>query len=123
MYTLDTNVIIYQLKGDPEAIPLLRNVLAADAPLYISAITETELFRFSRLDADEEERIEELLETVISVPIDSRLARIAGALGRDHGLKVADSAIAATALITGTTLVTRNVNDFKRIPHIRLFRI
>jgi predicted nucleic acid-binding protein len=123
VYTLDTNAIIYQLKEDPEAVPLLRDILATDGPFYISAITEIELFRFSRLDDDEKDRIEDLLDTVTSIPVDSRLARIAGMLGRDYGLKVADGAIAATALLTGTTLVTRNTNDFKRVTHLKLLRI
>ena len=45
-YTLDTNVIIYYLKDDAKAISLLREIIVHDAPIYISAITELELFAF-----------------------------------------------------------------------------
>lgn len=63
------------------------------------------------------------LETLISIPVDSRLARTAGMLRRLYALKTPDSAIAATALITGTALVTRNVSDFKKIPDLRVLRV
>jgi len=39
---------------------------------------------------------------------------------KNHGLKIADSAIAATALFTGSTLLTRNVKDFKRVPELKI---
>ncbi|MPZ78070.1 MAG: PIN domain-containing protein [Deltaproteobacteria bacterium] len=48
-YTLDTNAILYYLKDDSNAVSLLREIFAHDAPVYISAITELELFAFSNL--------------------------------------------------------------------------
>lgn len=69
------------------------------------------------------ERIEEILNSLAVIPIDSRIARIAGYLRQDYCLKVPDSAIAATALFTGTTLVTRNIQDFKKIPNLLLQKI
>jgi len=49
VYTLDTNAIIYYLKDDPEAVPALRKIFSEDTPLYISTITEPELFGFPAL--------------------------------------------------------------------------
>jgi len=85
MYTLDTNAIIYYLKSETAA-----------ASGDISAISQ-------------------LLTSVVIIPVDSRLARFAGYLRREYRLKTADSAIAGTALLTHTTLVTRNIEDFRRI--------
>ena len=40
-----------------------------------------------------------------------------------HRLKLADSAIAATALFTGTKLLTRNTRDFKNVFNLAVQRI
>ncbi len=123
MYTLDTNVIIYYLKDDAEAVRQLRDIFTHEAPLYVSAITEVELFGFPNLTTEEAERIEEILQTVAVLPVDSRMARIAGLLRRRHRLKISDSVIAATALFTGSTLLTRNIRDFRKVPGLTLRRV
>lgn len=120
MYTLDTNAIIYYLKGDVKAVDQFRDVLSRDVPLYISAITEIELFGFPDISREEILKIENILSTLAIIPVDSRIARIAGELRRIYRLKTPDSAVAATAMFTGSTLITRNVHDFKKIPHLSL---
>lgn len=120
MYTLDTNAIIYYLKGDEDSVRILNKIFSENLPLYVSALTETELFSFSYLTPRDVERIEGLIRTVAVIPVDSRIARIAGLLRRKYRLAIADSVIAATALFTGTTLLTRNIRDFKRIPNLLL---
>lgn len=123
MYTLDTNAIIYYLKDDPATVSSLRNIFAQNVPVYVSAITELELFAFSNLSAAEEKLIEELLTTVAVISLDSHIARLAAFIRRQYRLKVADSVIAATALFTGSTLLTRNTRDFRRIPNLSLLRV
>jgi predicted nucleic acid-binding protein len=58
-----------------------------------------------------------LLTTLTVIDVDSRIAQLSGQLRARYGIKALDSFIAATALMTGTTLVTRNVRDFHRVPH------
>lgn len=123
MHTLDTNAIIYYLKDDPAAVRLLSDIFNSITPLYVSTITEVELFSFSSLSEDESERIERILKTVAILPLDSRLARTAAELRRTYGLKIPDSIIAATALFTNSTLVTRNIRDFKKVPNLILVSI
>jgi predicted nucleic acid-binding protein len=123
VYTLDTNAIIYYLKDDAATVSSLRNIFAQNVPLYVSAMTELELFGFSNLSTAEEALIEELLATVAVISMDSRIARLAAFIRRQHRLKVPDSIIAATALFTGSTLVTRNTRDFQRIPNLSLLRV
>lgn len=120
MYTLDTNVIIYYLKNDAAAVLLLNSFFAKNTTLYTATITEVELFSFSALGSEEIEKIENILNTVVIIPLESRLARIAGLLRREYKLKTADSVIAATALMTNSILLTRNLRDFKKISHLRL---
>ena len=123
MYTLDTNAILYYLKDDPDTVSSLRNVFTKNVPLYVSAITELELFAFSNLRTAEEKLIEELLTTVAVISLDSHIARLAAFIRRQYRLKVADSVIAATAMFTGSTLLTRNTRDFRRIPNLSLLRV
>lgn len=120
MYTLDTNAIIYYIKDDSKAVAVLKDFFLQSVPIYVSAITEVELFSFSNLSRSELEQIEKILATVALIPLDSRLARIAGSLRSQYNLKIADGIIAATALFTGTTLVSRNIRDFRKISGISL---
>ena len=57
MYTLDTNAIIYYLKDDAEAVGKLHGIFVKGSTLYVSAITEVELFSFSDLGLQEIEKI------------------------------------------------------------------
>ena len=123
MYTLDTNAIIYYLKDDTDAVTILNDIFTQNTPLYISAITEIELFGFSKLSDHEVEQIEAILRTVAIIPVDSRIARTAGFIRRSYHINIADCTIAATALFTGTTLLTRNIRDFRKIPNLSVHRI
>ncbi len=123
MYTLDTNAIIYYVQGDTHALSVLEAIYADSVPVYISAITEAELFAFSHLSNREAEYIEQFLKTVSVISVDSQIARTAATVRRLYRLKMADSVVAATALFTGTQLVTRNTQDFKRIPQLLVKKI
>ena len=123
MYTLDTNAIIYYLKDDFRAVPILRDIFNQDISIYISTVTELELFSFSNLTQQEAEQINDILETLAIIPLDSRIARTAGLLRQFYGLKTADSAIAATALFTNSILLTRNVKDFQNVSNLEVKQI
>ena len=122
MHTLDTNAIIYYLKGD-EAAAALNALFAQPTTLYISAITEAELFSFSGLDDAEATAIEQALQLLSVIPVDSKIARMAAELRRGRRLPLADALIASTALFTGSTLVTRNVADFRGIENLAVMGI
>ena len=122
MYTLDTNAIIYYLGRDGHAVRLLDEIFDQRAPLYVSTITVVELF--SRpLSNPEKDGIEELLDSLFVIPVDMELALSAGEIRRQHRLKTPDSVIAATALHTHTTLVTRNIQDFQKVDALPLCKI
>jgi len=123
MYTLDTNAVIYHLHDEPSVSEFVESAIRAHAPLYLSSITITELLRFPALSPQEESAVLNFFSVCSVVPVDSSIARSAGMLGRIHNIKLADSIIAATALFTGSTLVMRNVRDFKNIPNLTLAKI
>ena len=57
------------------------------------------------------------------IPIDSKIARLAGFVRRNYRLEVPDSIIAATTLFTGSKLIIRNTKHFKKVPNIELVEI
>lgn len=111
------------MKEDKDAVAIIEDILAKNAPVYISSLTEAELFSFSNLENQEIEKIENILKTLAVIPVDSRIARIAGMIRSKYKTDLADSIIAATAMFTGTSLITRNIKDFKNIPNVYLSKI
>lgn len=123
MYTLDTNTIIYYLGNDLRVVPVLENIILKSQPIFISTISEVELFSFSRLTTEEADQIENMLETFSIISLDSQLARIAGFIRRKYKIKTPDSIVAATAMFTDSTLVTRNIKDFEKIGNLKVLEI
>lgn len=98
---------MYDLDRDPAVGALLDHLLEhVDTAFFVSTVTELELYSYPDLNDEEEAGIARLLSDMFVVPLDSRLARSAGSLRRVYRLKTPDSAIAATALLTKTTLLT-----------------
>ncbi len=98
MVTLDTNVIIYFLKGDQG----LRRIFTEEIrgrPVFVSTITESELFAYPYLSEEEERSIDSFLRYSVLVPVDSRVARMAAGFRRKKNIGLGDSLIAATAVI------------------------
>jgi len=123
VYTLDTNAIIYYLDEDPTVVPLLDPLLGQDIAIFVSVVTELELLSHPGLTEEDMAEMQQLLTSVVIFPLESRLAQLAAALRRQYHLKTPDSVVAATALLTHTTLVTRNIRDFQGIDGLSLLPI
>lgn len=115
MVTLDSNFIVYLLKKEASAEAAYGELLKQPQVIYVPTIVEHELFSLPSLSVQEALEIDSFLSTVIVIPLTSELARLSGELRGRFRLKTADSIIAATALFTHSTLVTRNTRDFKKI--------
>ena len=126
MFVLDTNVVselrkARHGKADPCVLDWADR---ADAPtLYISAITLLELemgvLQVERRDARQGAALRAWLEDQVLVEFEDRVLTIDTAVARRRaGLHVPDpraerdALIAATALVHGMTVVTRNTADF-----------
>jgi predicted nucleic acid-binding protein len=104
--------------GEALILAFLREQTEQGAPLFVSAVTEHELYSYPHLTSVEVAMIDALLTTLTVIDVDSRIAQLSGQLRATYGIKALDSFIAATALMTGTTLATRNGRDFRRIPNL-----
>ncbi|MPZ78071.1 MAG: PIN domain-containing protein [Deltaproteobacteria bacterium] len=67
--------------------------------------------------------MDKIVGTLSVIPIDSHIARLASFVRREYRLKVPDSLIAATAIFTGSALVTRNTQDFKKVTGLSLLKV
>ncbi len=124
VYALDTNAIIYYTDDEPAAVDMLEPLFSENNPIYISTLVELELFSQAAITEEEEAKLEVFPEAVQILPLTSRIARIAGDLRRLYSrLKTVDSGVAATALFTNSSLITRNRRDFERIDGLSLMAI
>lgn len=121
-FLVDTNVLSELTKRRPN--PGALAWLSAQRTLTVSAITIDELtFGVLRAPADQRERLRVWLDELIAarpsiLSIDQHVARLAGELraaaaGRGRPVTQPDMLLAATAILGGHTLATRNVGDFR----------
>jgi predicted nucleic acid-binding protein len=121
VYTLATHAIIYYLNRDAAVVVLLDHLFEnVDATFYVFTVTELDLYSYPDLNEEEEVGIKRLLTDIFVVPLDSRIAHYAGYLRCLYRLRTPDSASAATAVLTKTILLTRNVEDFRQIDTLKL---
>jgi predicted nucleic acid-binding protein len=76
VYTLDTNIIIYYFNGEAPILAFLREQTEQGAPLFVSAVTEHELYSYPHLTPMEVARIDALLTTLTVIDVDSRIAQL-----------------------------------------------
>jgi predicted nucleic acid-binding protein len=129
MYLLDTNVIselrkTRTAKGDRRVRAWSESM--ALAALFLSSITVLELERgtllMERRDAFQGAMLRSWLEDHVLpafggriLPVDTAVALRCAALHVPNPRSYRDSLIAATAMVHGMTVVTRNVSDFEPI--------
>jgi len=127
MYVLDTNVVselrkVRAGKADPNVAAWTESVDAAD--LFVSAITIMELelgvLLIERKDATWGAVLRAWLEQHVlpefsgrTLPVDTAVAQRCARLHVPDKRDERDALIAATALVHGMTLVTRNMADFQ----------
>jgi predicted nucleic acid-binding protein len=107
---LDSNIIIYLSKRE---VPL--SFLDQFNNHYISVITYMEVLGYQFPDPKEEEFIREMVEVFSVLFIDQKIADMAIEIRRKQRIKLPDAIIAATAKVLNLCLVTRNIDDFKKV--------
>ncbi|NJN20377.1 MAG: type II toxin-antitoxin system VapC family toxin [Leptolyngbya sp. RL_3_1] len=139
MYLLDTNVISElrkQGQANSGVQQFFQNAVEQNAHLYTSVITLGELRRGVELiryrgDQRQADLLETWLQTILDDYAESILdftateAQVWGRLRVPHPQNAIDKQLAATALVCGLTLATRNVSDFigTGVPLINPFEV
>jgi toxin FitB len=126
MYLVDTNVVSeYRRVGAGQGNPNVAKWALAipNSQQYLSVLTVMELEKgyllMARRDAAQAERLREWLDKSLFpaaqgriVEVDVAISKCAAALHVPNPRPDIDALIAATALVHGLTVVTRNVADF-----------
>ncbi len=124
-YLLDTNVISELRKRERGDVGVVRWAASVDpAALFTSVLVIGEIRRGIELkrrsDPAQAVALESWLEQIRIglgariLPVDERVADAWGRLGVPDPLPATDGLIAATALVHGLTVITRNVGDLGR---------
>lgn len=122
VYLLDTNVVSELRKPKPHqgVVAWVQN--ASEENLHLSAVTVGEIQAGIEItreqDAPKAQEIEAWLDSVAEtynvIPVDAHIfRRWAQLMHRRPNHHLEDALIAATALVRGLSVVTRNVDDFK----------
>jgi tRNA(fMet)-specific endonuclease VapC len=128
-YLIDSDWIIDHLAGVPQAVQLLERL--APEGIAVSIITYMEAYQGTERapnSAEAKSRLGAFSGSVPLLPLSPRVAERCAVLreslrrqGRRVGSRALDLIIAATALEHDLTLVTRNVEDYKDIPDLKLY--
>lgn len=116
MEILDSNVVIYA--ADPAYASLRTFVRKGTAA--VSIITVVEALGYHAIKPSEQTFLEEFFSTAMLLLIGDAVVDKAVELRQMRKMSLGDALIAATALTTGRTLVTRNTKDFAWIPGLTL---
>jgi toxin FitB len=114
MKLLDSNIIIYSYQ--PQFSYLKPLVL--DAQNAVSAISQLEILGFHGISINEETYCGYVFKILQTFPIDNSVLTKAIELRKSYKMKLGDSIIAATALMTNSEIYTRNLDDFIKIPDL-----
>lgn len=117
-YLLDSDVLVEYLRNHSQAIDYVDGL---EGLLLTSVITVAELMAGAR-NVLERQKIELFLSALEIVPIDYAIAKQGGLFRQQykqsHGTGLNDALIAATAEVTGATLVSFNHRHFPMIANL-----
>ncbi len=106
----DSDVLIDHLNG---SAPIATTFTGSS----YSSISRAELYSWEHAD---ERIIDRLLDQFEEVPVDRRIAEEAGRIRRETNIRLPDALIAASAIISKLSLLTRNTSHFKNVERLRL---
>ena len=106
---LDTDVLIDHLAK--------RHPISREHDGAYSSIARAELYSHSSAD---EAVIDRLLNEFEEIPVDRHIAEEAGRIRRTTRIKLPYAIVAASAILSKRSLLTRNVRDFRRVDRLRL---
>jgi predicted nucleic acid-binding protein len=118
MFTFDTNTLIYYFQGRKSTVDFIRE--HKFDLFYIPSIVITEFLSYPLISKETEKLFLELVKSIIIINLDLEIAQHAGYLRRKYKIKTVDAIIASSAILTNTTLLTYNIEDFKKIKELKI---
>ena len=116
---LESDVIIDILRNFKKTIKRVESLLE-DSELFISGITEAEIFADKDMENEKKRKaVIDLFSKLKKINPTNEIFRVAGKFRRKYKLPLVDCIIGATAYSIGAELFTRNVKDFRKIKEIK----
>ena len=115
-YLLDTNILVYALKGISSVIPYF------DENCFVSVITEIEITGVAGLEKKELSVRQSAVDFCTVIPLTTAIKNEAIRLKQQFRIKLPDAVIAATALVEGYTLITAD-KGFKKFSSLQLILV
>lgn len=118
-YLIDSNSVIYYLEGSfpVSGMSFMDNVVN-DIP-SISIITKIEVLGF-KMDRQDARLMGEFVDSAYVIGLTDAIADKTIELRKKHKIKLPDAVIAATALVQGLVLISRNLSDFKKVAGLKV---
>lgn len=114
MICFDTNVVIYL--GNQT----LDEAIVGSELICYASISRIEALGYPDILAAQEQRIKELFDTMIEIPLNTAIIQIAVRLRQLKKMSLGDAIVAATALDNNCALWTANLEDFSHIDKLHL---
>jgi len=117
----DTNIAIYYLQHQfpPATESFIDNLLITSLPA-ISVITEIELLCWKTENESDIILVKNFIHDTFVIELDAPVKLKAAEIRKSTRLKLPDAIIAATAIVSNLTLLTRNSHDFERIANLKM---
>jgi predicted nucleic acid-binding protein len=119
-YLLDSNIIIYLSKGilTAENSSIIASI--EEYPSNISVITQIEVLGWNPPTLQEAEKLQRLVDNATVYALTDEIVQKTIEIKKAQRLKLPDAVIAATALVHGFQLITRNTGDFFNLPGLQI---
>ena len=120
-FLLDTNSIIYYLDN---ALPRAASIFldgALDDEAYISVISKIELLGWNPPEGTSLETVKDFVDKATILQLDDAVVQKTIDIRRSKRIKLPDAIIAATALVNGLEIISRNTSDFSGIAGLNCY--
>ena len=115
-WLVDSNVVIDALAGLPHAVNVFKEArIRPGIQVVFSAITRIEVLGFPNLTEQEETAARLLLGQFDEIAVTSAVVERTIEIRKSTRIKIPDAIIAASALSSQATVVTRNIGDFQGV--------
>lgn len=111
---IDTNIIVYLLNGDDTLATFLQG-----QTVYVSFITQLELLGYQGLTKDEEEKIENFLESCVIIDINPSIKKEVIKLRKTHKIKLPDAIIMGSSSYMDLPILTSD-DGFNKVEKLEV---
>ncbi len=118
-YLVDTNILIYHTNGSEVVLKFIDENIKKKS-LNISILTKIEFLGWDKHTPEGLKKCMKLIDHANVYYLDENIADKTIEIKKKVNIKLADAVIAATALLNGFKLVTRNTDDYKMLDDLTL---